>query len=66
MLKSLNFTVIKCTECNETIKIQPSVAFESITHECKTAKKAPTKDTATTSETKAKKAPVKKSAPKKA
>ena len=35
MLKSLNFTIIKCTECQETIKIQPSVPFESITHECK-------------------------------
>lgn len=44
MLKSLNYTVIKCTDCNETIRIQPSVMFESITHECK---KAPVKDTAT-------------------
>jgi hypothetical protein len=43
MLRSLNFTVIRCDQCQETIKIQPGVAFESITHECK---KAPVKDTA--------------------
>ena len=60
MLKSLNFTVIKCTDCQETIKIQPGIEFKSITHECK---KAPVKDTATTSTPKPK-AKVEKSAPK--
>lgn len=58
MLKSLNYIVIKCTDCQETMKIQPGVAFKSITHECKKAPvakketvKAPVKDTATASTT---------------
>ena len=45
MLKSLNFTVFKCMECGEAIKVQPSTPVEPLLHECKKAK-APVKDTA--------------------
>lgn len=35
MLKSLNFAVIRCLDCGDTIKIEPNIEFNNVVHECK-------------------------------